>query len=114
MSENDTPRVGTQTMRKKIRDIHEETLSIAFEEANRVLDRIESLKAELQVGGARGDISDLNPLAAEIEKIRVSLVALGQAAKEQIAAVEKRERLTVAESVREGAMQAGIEGAAAG
>jgi hypothetical protein len=85
MSENDAPRDGTQTMRKKIRDVHEATLTIAFEEVNRLLDRVEALKADFKVDGADAAASDVAPLATEVEKIRVSLVALGESAREQIA-----------------------------
>ena len=106
MAESNSSPVNSGSIRKQIRDAHEAALSAAFEEVHRLLDRVDDLKNSMpQLGTGSAE-----PLAAEVTRAQTVLVQLGERAKQDIEATAKRESINVAESVREGARQAALDG----
>ncbi|OJA89697.1 hypothetical protein BGV71_08155 [Burkholderia ubonensis] len=108
MADSNVSPVNSGSVRKQIRDAHEAALSVAFEEAHRLLDRIDEIKASLPQAGTGSGAQ----LVDAVEQARAAIVQLGQSVKQDIEATAQRERLNVTEAIREGAVAAGQEGAA--
>jgi hypothetical protein len=116
MSDSSSAQFGEgQSMRKRVRDAQEAAISLAFEESNRLIKEVDRLLGRVEAIAERTQEDSAGaavPLVEVAEQTRATLLQLAKTIRQDIEEAGKRERINVAEAVREGAVAAAQEAAA--